>query len=354
VTAFIRSADVLSAETVFEYDYSNLRITADEVWGIGTAAGVSATLDRTERPHAVVDLRRSAQGGWAPSSDLYIFRDAFSWTSAEDVATDVHVQVEQGNTRGARYSGFQFALGYHAAADRLHLFGYDAAWYGVKYNVLTSSAAPGSRSWPELEVVETHHSGVVDRGAFDSTDQDFAGEHGVQVWVDKPTCSVRGRELVDGAWTRTIDIALEHPGCLPEPSAHYGFSAHVQAVLAEGEVIIAVGTRAPADGVFDTLFIIRRRNGVWSKEPRPVDWSAGGGHTFRLFAHGGRPMLVYKDAAQRSIWLLDLGTGREIRLHRVEFRMINQIDIERRDPRVIVWTERSAVEEQLFVADLEL
>jgi len=71
-------------------------------------------------------------GYWLPRRGVYIRPSSGSWQVTQDVITDEDLQIAEGNSSGAQYSGAVFSILDDPSTDTIHRLGDDAAWWATR------------------------------------------------------------------------------------------------------------------------------------------------------------------------------------------------------------------------------
>jgi hypothetical protein len=351
VTAYRHDGAQWTASEVHRYDYSGSPF--QESWGKGIPGFISLTLDSSGQPHIVFE-RRAGGTAWEPGRGFYVHRAGGQWQTVGEVFSDESIQIAQGNSAGARYSGFTQHLAFDPARGVLEILGHDGAWFTTNWNTVSLSVMPGSTNWPGLSAIDTRNNGTIDRGAIGAESQDFAEGAGVQVWLDKHNCRVIGREISAGSWgSPAIDLPLDPAPCNGDPWDNYGFNGTIDVLQRNGAPEIYVVTASPVDAHALSLYTFRRNGTVWTSEVDTIH----GGRSFavwgKVFADAfGRRYLAHKTDDNAAITLLNLRTKAETIIHSAPGRTIQQLDVSRHDPSALVWTETDATTEYLYAARL--
>jgi hypothetical protein len=337
--------------TPFSYAYS----PTIYAWGMGMPGGLSIA-DVNGAPHILINNKR----GWGvystgPSRGVYIRPNGASWTYTQDVTTDENLQIAEGNSSGAQYSGYNFSLVYDPAADLLRLFGSDGAWWATRYHAVSSTAAPGSATWSPLEGISTV-TGAVDRGAIQSASQDLLAGEGVQAWVVPPSCAVAGRRLSGGSWGATFTLPLGFATCSSNSSDYWGIAMSSESLISQaGAPIIFVAGQSRVAGSAVTLKRIEPSGGSWSVTTRamPSTWDSADEALWRAVeSASGRLYILHVGPNRQDLMLYDWTADTDTLL-RHTYGTMSWIDAERHAPAVLVWTESGGVA-LLEVADLTL
>lgn len=346
------AAGAWSSAVPFTYDYSAARPT--EPWYRGIPGTVAGALDASGAMHLVVQNDRSASAGYPYSGALvYAWRSATGWQGAETTVSDGPIQVASGNASGSSYAGMSAALAHDPATGLLRTIGHDGAWFATAYHVVTSTATPGvAASWAPLQIVATS-GGAVDRGAILGEAQDYTASQGVQVWVDGPTCRLKGRELVGGAWAATIDVPLGYARCTYQSASSYGFLAHADVVATGGDLEVLLFARSVTSSAPVDLLRLSRRGGVWSSAVTTTTWPFTGWFIGKTLVDGSGKLRALHLTAGGALAVQDLTTGTDLVLRTpAAGTTIEDADCALRLPEAVAWTEKSSADLTLYAAPL--
>jgi hypothetical protein len=339
-----------SSQVPFSYDYSAYRPT-DTVWYRGLPGTIAGAVDAAGGMHVVVQNNRSTSSYYDFANGLvYAWGGAATWQAVETGVGDGPVQVASGNSSGAPYSGLGLeSLAYDPGAALLRFIGHDGAWWATAYHVLETTAGPGGvPAWAPFDVVATS-IGAVDRGAILAEAQDFDAGGGVQVWVDGPTCRLKGRELRAGIWSQTIDLPLGYAGCSYQSSDYFGFFGRADVFLRGTHLEVVIFARLQAGS--EDILRFTRTNGAWTVHPpwptRPLNGDSAG----KAFAdRGGDTYALHLNSAGAlSVYDFSTGTDVQLRLPAVG-AVLFQADCALWNPTTLTWTERLGGTETLYAA----
>lgn len=334
--------------TLGSYDY--FENPPGEPWGRGIPGSVAATLDSGGELHVLGELRPGS-GYWSPGRLWYLFEGAGGWEDADIIGSDEHIQVAQGNSTGAPNSGLSVLLGFDPAAGLLRLFGTDGAWYATRSNAISTAAAPGARSWPPLEVVESV-PGIVDRGTLTAAAQDFDGARGVQVWVDKPACALHGREFVNGIpGPLELDQPLGLSFCTADANGNYGFAPAAEALWRGDELeVLVYASSYEASAQRRLVWLHRDGAGAWTRTT--LGWDGVPVQSAFVDGKGRLAILRYvAPAHQLELFHPATATGQPLLRGLDE---VLQLAVPRRSPGFAAWVERTAAGTVLKAAKLVL
>lgn len=337
----------------FSFDWSSV-MTAGGPWAGGMPAGTTAAADGAGEPHVYVNNRHGSSS-ISPDRGVYLRQSGGSWQVTEDVVSDEALQTAEGNSSGTTTSGFSPNLVNDPSVNRLYLLGTDGAWFATKYHAVVSSALAGSASWAALSSAYTS-TGAVDRGSVIAASQDLRGGVGLQVFVDSPSCTLKGREFSGGSWGGiTISVPLNYSACSTDASTSYGISnASTETVLsATGAPTIFFAARPAGMTSPITLIILTKTGTSWTTTTRVVPtWGVNGDAYFRAFDDAaGALHILHLDTSAKHLFLYDVATGSDIMLL-TAMGKIGWVDAERHSPKLAVWPDADGSMVRLLTADL--